>query len=310
MGDNTMPQYADFRKKHETVLSVEEIKKDKLALENALMTKVSISKSAIIDRLYEINDIGVIECTDKEEVNSIKEAENLYALKCYKGCIAICGLIAESLCKKIECQNNIHKSSDQCSRINNLYSLGLKSDSVKQSLHTIRLSRNNCIHFNNSFALSDDCARQKMALKSINLLKSVFSDIYNHPSSIEQIIANEIESNKDTNQDELAIIYKNAMNRIGKSDITINSHQIIAKTIVAKILEIDIDSSIFKEITVMDLSTPWCPFVIDLTYAQADEIKNKKIQENQLVLITIISKVSSNGITETWHLINLDEILA
>lgn len=149
-----------------------------------------------------------------------------------------------------------------------------------------------------------------MALKSINLLKSVFSDIYNHPSSIEQIIANEIESNKDTNQDELAIIYKNAMNRIGKSDITINSHQIIAKTIVAKILEIDIDSSIFKEITVMDLSTPWCPFVIDLTYAQADEIKNKKIQENQLVLITIISKVSSNGITETWHLINLDEILA
>lgn len=100
------------------------------------------------------------------------------------------------------------------------------------------------------------------------------------------------------------------MNRIGKSDITINSHQIIAKTIVAKILEIDIDSSIFKEITVMDLSTPWCPFVIDLTYAQADEIKNKKIQENQLVLITIISKVSSNGITETWHLINLDEILA
>ena len=38
-----MPQYADFRKKHETVLSVEEIKKDKLALENALMTKVSIS---------------------------------------------------------------------------------------------------------------------------------------------------------------------------------------------------------------------------------------------------------------------------
>lgn len=305
-----MPQYADFRKQQETALSVEKINKDKLALENALMTKTSVSKSEIVNRLYEIDDIGAIDCSDEEEVCSIKEAEELYALECYKGCIAICGLIAETLCKKMECQNNICKSSDQCSRINKLYKYGLISDHVKSSFHTIRLNRNNCIHFNNSFAVADENTRKKMALESVNLLKSIFSDIYNHPSNIEDIISNQIKSNKDTTQDELTIIYRNAMNKINNCDITIHNQKIIAKTIVAKILEIDIDSSIFKEITVMDLSTPWCPFVIDLTYAQADDIKNKKIQEDQLVLITIISKVSNNGITETWHLINLDEILA
>ena len=83
----------------------------------------------------------------------------------------------------------------------------------------------------------------------------------------------------------------------------------MTKTIIAQILEIDIHGGNFKEMTITDFAKPFSSVVIDLTYAQADELDNKKIQEGQILLMTIISKVSSRGMTETWHLINIDEVL-
>lgn len=304
-----MKQYCDFRKIKDKPLSSTEIAADKQALEATLMADISSKKTEIVDRLYEIDDIGVIDGVDDDDVASIEEAEQLYANGCYKGCIAICGLIAEALCKRIASNNHLSSSMDQNTRINTLCQNGYIDSSTKSLFHTIRLNRNNCIHLNASFTSATEIDRKNMALTSINSLKQVYSNLFNHPTDIMRIITEKITSSSNVTQDQMSQIIKNAMSRVENHNISVRDINIIAKTIVARIEEIDIEGDMFKEMTITDLAIPFCPVVIDLTYAQADEIENKKIHKGQFLILTIISKTTSRGMTETWQLINIDEIL-
>lgn len=304
-----MKQYCDFRKIKDTPLSAIEIANDKYALEATLMADISSRKTEIVDRLYEIDDIGAIDGVDDDDVASIEEAEQLYANGCYKGCIAICGLIAEALCKSISSSNHLSSSMDQNTRINTLCQNGYIDSSTKSFLHTIRLNRNNCIHLNASFTTATEIDRKNMALTSINSLKQVFSMLFNHPTDVLKIIADKVSESKAVTQDQMSQIIRNSMSKVEDHNITVGGISIMAKTIIAQICEIDIYESQFKKMTITDLTKPFSSIVIDLTYAQADELDNKKIHEGQILLMTIISKVSSRSMTETWHLINIDEIL-
>lgn len=304
-----MKQYCDFRKSKDEPLSAMEIADDKHALEASLMAEWSSKKTDIVNRLYEIDDIGAIEGVDDDDVASIEEAEHLYANECYKGCIAICGLIAEALCKRIASSNHLSSSMDQNTRINTLFHNGIIDSSLKTLLHTIRLNRNNCIHLNNSFITATETDRKNMALTSINSLKQVYSKLFNHPNDVLKIIADKVTARKNVTQDQVNQIIRNSMSKVEDHNITVGDIKIMAKTIVAQILEIDTKGSVFKEMTITDFAKPFSSVVIDLTYAQADELENKKIHDGQILLMTIISKVSSRGMTETWHLINIDEIL-
>lgn len=177
-------------------------------------------------------------------------------------------------------------------------------------MHRIRLNRNDCIHLNSAFVSAATDIRKNKALESINSLKKVYSSIFSHPSDIQEIILNEIESNEQKSQEDLTVVFRNAMSRVNDYQVSFNEENIVVKTVIVKVLEIDISGDKFKEMTVLDQAAPWIPFVIDLTYAQADEIESKSIREEQYLLITIMSKISSNLMTETWHLINIDEVLA
>lgn len=305
-----MAQYIDFRKFKENPMEDIEIERDKLALENRLMSGVSSKKSDIVNRLYEIDDIGAIDGVAEDDVSAIKEAETLYAMKSYRGCIAICGLIAESFCKSLACKYGLNSDMKQCDRINELYSRKIIKKSIKNLLHRIRLNRNDCIHLNSAFVSAATDIRKNKALESINSLKKVYSSIFSHPSDIQEIILNEIESNEQKSQEDLTVVFKNVMSRVNDYQVSFNEENIVVKTVIVKVLEIDISGDKFKEMTVLDQAVPWIPFVIDLTYAQADEIESKSIREEQYLLITIMSKISSNLMTETWHLINIDEVLA
>ena len=304
-----MKQYCDFRKIKDTPLSATEIAADKQALVATLMADISSKKTEIVDRLYEIDDIGAIDGLDDDDVESIEEAEQLYANGCYKGCIAMCGLIAEALCKRIASNNHLSSSMDQNTRINTLCQNGYIDSSTKSLLHTIRLNRNNCIHLNTSFTSATETDRKNMALTSINSLKQVFSKLFSHPTDVLKIIADKVSASKAVTQDQMSQIIRNSMSKVEDHNITVGDISIMTKTIIAQILEIDIHGSNFKEMTITDFAKPFPSVVIDLTYAQADELDNKKIQEGQILLMTIISKVSSRGMTETWHLINIDEVL-
>lgn len=304
-----MKQYCDFRKIKDTPLSATEIADDKRTLEASLMAEMSSKKTEIVNRLYEIDDIGAIDDVDDDDVASIEEAERLYANGCYKGCIAICGLIAEALCKRIALSNHLSSSMNQNTRINTLFQNGYVDSSIKSLLHVIRLNRNNCIHLNNSFISATETDRKNMALNSINSLKEIYSKLFNHPTDIIKIIANKASTSKAVTQDQMSQIIRNSMSKVENRNITIGDITIMAKTIIAQISEIDIQGSKFKEMTIRDFANPFYPVVIDLTYAQADELDNNKIHDGQILLMTIISKVSSRGMTETWHLINIDEIL-
>ena len=301
-----MAQYSDFRKWKNHDLSEEKIFSDKKALENYITSKITKEKSDIVNRLYEIDDIGAIDNISEDYANCIHEAEELYATACYNGCIAVCGLLAEAFCKEQAAKYGIKSDIKQQFRIDKLYKKHIITKDMQDKLHIIRKNRNDCIHQNQSSVSEHTQTKtpQLTALESVNNIKIIFSDFYNHPNNITDFIVKEAYSGKDTR-----LLIRNAMSKIMDYEIPTINNKIIAKTIVAKIDDIDIDGS-YKEITVTDLSSPlMLHVIIDLTYAQAEDIRYKSLEVNQILLITITSKVSTMGLTETWQLQNIDEII-
>lgn len=73
------------------------------------------------------------------------------------------------------------------------------------------------------------------------------------------------------------------------------------------ILEIDINSDLFKEMTLLDLNSG-IPFVVDLTLPQVDEIKRLKLEEQNVIVASVLSKVSSTGQTEQWILLEIQQV--
>lgn len=75
------------------------------------------------------------------------------------------------------------------------------------------------------------------------------------------------------------------------------------------IAEIDIETNVFKEMTLVDIDRGILPIiVVDLTLPQSDMIKKLRLEKGNVIIATIISTVSSIGQTEEWHLLNIKDI--
>lgn len=75
------------------------------------------------------------------------------------------------------------------------------------------------------------------------------------------------------------------------------------------IAEIDIETNVFKEMTLVDIDRGILPIiVVDLTLPQSDMIKELRLEKGNVIIATIISTVSSIGQTEEWHLLNIKDI--
>lgn len=75
------------------------------------------------------------------------------------------------------------------------------------------------------------------------------------------------------------------------------------------IAEIDIETNVFKEMTLVDINRGILPIiVVDLTLPQSDMIKELRLEKGNVIIATIISTVSSIGQTEEWHLLNIKDI--
>ncbi|NLO32441.1 MAG: DUF4145 domain-containing protein [Candidatus Hydrogenedentes bacterium] len=133
------------------------------------------SLDEIITRLWEIDDIGVVEQTG-EFVRLLKEAEFTYSVGAYQSAIALIGVCAEDLCRFIAA--NSGKSYDklrQKDRIDKLQDDGLITAELSDKFHVIRRLRNDCLHFNNCFKAKADADLRTDALEAINTLKMLYA---------------------------------------------------------------------------------------------------------------------------------------
>lgn len=296
-------KFVDYRKHSENEIKSEsEISRDKEALQKMIMTRTTQIKLEVVDRLYQIVDIGAIDMEDNL-ASIVKEAEWLYAYGFNLGCISVVGLVAEEFSKILSKKNEISKSrtSNQQVRIEQLESKGVIDKKTSEKLDYIRLIRNKCMHYKSDFENLENSVVQSYALNCLNNFKQIIAEYYNQVDYFEHGVLSA------TNRDEMEMIIRNATARNEGIDLSISDQKYLLNKRVYQILEIDIEGD-FKEMTLLDLEVS-IPVIVDLTYSQADYISNIKLKENQFIIASCISIISTFGLSAEWQLLNIDEIL-
>jgi len=265
--------YLDFIKADYKGKSPEDIElyiaRDKRHLGKIVQSHISEEIEEIVDRWYELDDIGVI---DEEGIflNLLKESEELFSFAYYVGGISLIGVAAEELSKRLCSKNNVEDIDlTQYKRINLLKSKGIIINSVQNELHFIRKIRNDYIHANTADLYEDlDELKQKCYLS----IKS-FKTILNNTLKVDEIdyskVVEKLISNQNINFTDFKYRYRNILKK-EEIDLQIDvKYATQVTTSIFKLCEIDLA---FNEISLLDLNNGLLA-IIDLTLPQAKEIE-------------------------------------
>lgn len=181
--------YIDFHKYNYDLVPEEQREsfetRDKTAYQSILKNWIENNAEEITDRKWEVEEIEYLsEVSDF--IKLIREAENLYELGFFTGCIALVGVSAEDFLKYllIELGKPQYENQTQYNRSNNLLAERLITQDIFNLLDNIRLIRNDCLHYNQDFKTKNRDELKTDALKVLNDLKSVLKTILGVSSSI------------------------------------------------------------------------------------------------------------------------------
>ncbi len=313
--------YIDARKfkYHEPLSAYDQLAQDRDKREAQRSYKTWIEDNAIkiVDRLWEIDDIGVVEQVG-EFVKLLKEAEFTFSLGVYRSAIALIGITAEDLCRFFaDLSGNNLDHLTQYNRINHLEQHGLISTSDAAIFHRIRGIRNDCLHFNTSFKAKSDDVLKSEALSVINDLKKIYANLIG-VTSFDQVDASKLseitsriaaEATQGTpggtkNLDEAVMRTRNIFAEVTGIDVSMNlGGEDVFKWSVYKIADIDLDGSP-AEITLIDQLNE-LPVIVDVDGAEIDAIRNIGFAIDQIVFAAIKSITNPLGMTAEWRFIAL-----
>ena len=162
-------------------------KRDKSAYLSVLDNWFSESKEGFASRKWEIEEICYLKEIDSF-INLVREAESLYELGFFTGCIALVGVSAEDFSKYLSLKNNKQEHITGINRrgvaydVSQFNRLKLQKDenlitqSVYSLLDDIRKIRNDCLHYNCDFKQKDQLQLKYDAITALNNLKSPIGD--------------------------------------------------------------------------------------------------------------------------------------
>ena len=309
--------YIDSRKfKYPSPLSNEDqkaIDRDKKFAQEAYSKWFTSNISNIVDRLWEIDDIGVVEKVG-EFVKLLKEAEFTYSVGAYKSTIALIGVSAEDLCRFFATASGHNLDLlTQSDRINKLYKLGLFDTKVKDDFHEVRKLRNDCLHFNAGFKSKSDQDLKSDALTALNKLKSIYARIigatsYNSLDStkliaiLDVVLREASAGNHDgvANLDDAIIRARNIFAQATGVDLSINlgNTPVIAWS-KYRVNEIDFDARP-PEITLEDVRTGM-PVIVDLTDEDVAKFNDAGLHEGDEFSAPLVSVTNGLGLSAEWR---------
>lgn len=283
------------------------IERDKEHLGSIIQEKIANDLEQIINRWYELDDVGCIPINEKF-IYLLKEAENLYVFGYYTGTIAVVGIACEEYCKYLMHENNVEEVDEQYTRINVLKEKSIINNETKNYLHRIRKLRNNCIHYNMNFKTLDENELKKNAFYIIEMYKKCLSVL----SAMRDYTADELEEkliNSKISFNDFKYRNRNIYKKTSNVDLQI-APNISSKMITSKyyIGEIDVDTDGFKEMTLVDIDNGFIPFVVDLTLPQVELLKKMNVNEKNIIIASVVSSVTTLGQTEEWHLLNIRDV--
>lgn len=312
--------YVDSRKHDYTHLSpreaVQAIARDKKYAKEAYIKWFESNVEQVIDRLWEIDDVGVVEKIG-EFIKLLKEAEFTYSLGAYRSAIALIGVSAEDLCRFFanETGNNLDKLT-QSVRIDNLHNKGFIDQKTSDQFHEIRKLRNDCLHFNDGFKKKSEVSLKSDAQKAINLLKAVYARIigvtsYNSidPNKLIEImrfVAHEGASGSSDNVvnfEDAIIRFRNIFSKVTGVDLSVNwGGENVIRFSVYKVDEIDLEMEP-PEITLIDLANG-LPVVVDLEKSIIEHIQLIGVGKDDKIMAALSSETNGLGMTVAWRFVS------
>ena len=311
--------YVDARKHDYTHLSQSEaaqaIARDKKYAKEAYIKWFESNVEQVIDRLWEIDDVGVVEKIG-EFIKLLKEAEFTYSLGAYQSAIALIGVSAEDLCRFFanETGNNLDKLK-QNDRINSLRQKGLIDQKTSDHFHDIRKLRNDCLHFNDGFKKKSEASLKSDAQKAINLLKAVYARIIG-ATSYNSIDINELikimeaitqgvasgNSENVVNFEDAIIRFRNIFSKATGVDLSINlGGEKVLRFSIYQIDEIDLDME-QPEVTLIDVAGG-VPVIVDLAKSDIDNIQQIGVVEGDKIMAAVSSETNGLGMTAAWKFV-------
>lgn len=306
--------YIDFHKYNYSLVPLEKraeyIKRDKDSYKQVLQKWFGDNVDGIVERKWEINEIHYLK-NISDFIKLIREAEQLYELGFFTGCIALVGVASEDFLKylAISLGKPQYESLTQHNRLTNLKNDNLISTSTHSLLDSIRSIRNDCLHYNQNFKQKTNIELKTDALTALNNLKNTLKDILGDTSAISAndftSIITGIGSGEDIkNTDEIAVKVKNAVSHLLKFPIAFDpktKFQVRTSSYLVK--EVDED---FDEISLHDFENGLIA-IVEYPESERTYYKDKELKENDKVVATLFSIIDQNGLTAEWRLLDLDK---
>ena len=307
--------YIDFHKYNYDLVPTDKraeyIKRDKDSYKQVLQKWFGDNVDDIVERKWEINEIHYLK-NISDFIKLIREAEQLYELGFFTGCIALIGVASEDFLKylAITLGKPQYESLTQHNRLTNLKNDNLISTSTHSLLDSIRGIRNDCLHYNQNFKQKTNAELKTDALTALNNLKDTLKDILGDTSSISAndftSIITGIGSGEDIkNTDEIAVKVKNAVSHLLKFPIAFDPKtKLQVRTSLYLVKEVDED---FDEISLQDFGNGLIA-IVEYPESERTYYKDKELKENDKVVATLFSIIDQNGLTAEWRLLDIDKV--
>lgn len=285
------------------------IKRDKEAARIAYKKWMEEGVSAIVERQWEIDDIGAVEQTG-DFIKLLKEAEFTYALGAYTSVVSLVGVCAEDLCRFFanSAGHNLD-SLTQDNRIKELVRLNLISQAIGSQLHTVRRLRNDCLHYNAAFKQKDAAALKTDALASLNAIKAVYAQImgvidYRNTDASKTFaminaITEEASANGQTAESALART-RNVFAAAFGFDLSMNSARPVYNTSMFTVLDVDSEGDP-PEISLREMGSGMI-VIVDLVASEIEDIQAHGIEDGDLVSASLMSVPNELEVTGLWRL--------
>ena len=289
------------------------VARDKQVAQDAYREWLNNSVENIVDRQWEIDDVGAIEQVG-DFVKLLKEAEFTYAIGAFTSAIALVGVCAEDLCRFFAASagHNLD-SQNQFNRVNTLLNFGAITQDIADKFHVIRGLRNDCLHYNQGFKQKDSNSLRADALNALNSIKTIYAEIMGVidyqtvDSSIFSKIVYAIASEAASSEvgtlgiDEAVSRTRNLFASAFGIDLSMNnSGDPVYKTSIYEIADIDVESEPL-ELTLKDMVVGFCA-IVDITTEELRKIQSSDIKEGDIVAASLMSVPNNLEVTGTWRL--------
>ena len=307
--------YIDFHKYNYNLVPIskrdEYIARDQESYKQILRKWFESNLDSIVERKWEVSEIHYLK-NISDFIKLIREAEQLFELGFYTGCIALVGVASEDFLKylAITLGKPQYENLTQFNRLNSLKGDNLISTSTHTLLDKIREIRNDCLHYNQNFKQKSNLDLKVDALTALNSLKETLKDILGDTVAINanefSSIITGIGSGDDIkNTDEIAVKVKNAISHLLKFPIAFDpSTKVQVRTSIFTVREVDED---FDEISLQDNGNGFI-VIVEFPETERKYYQDKKLKENDTVIATLFSLIDKNGLTAEWRLLDIDTL--